>query len=336
MHYPDSDNFTIWDAKQQEVRPACRVEPSNATEVADVLSILLETSCHFAVKGGGHGRSPGDSNAIAGVTIDLDRTSTIEIAEDDTSARVGGGATSRQVYAALEPRNLSGVLGRVGQVGIGGFTLGGGTYPFANKYGWALDNVYEYEVSAISGLLSVSEKFADDFQKVVLANCSIVTASEDQNPDLFFALRGGSNNFGIVTSFQIRTFPQGPIFVSQNSYSDDQTEAVLDKVYDLFTDPQLSGNVEMGYDMYYTYSQQNDRFIMSGTQRYETPMMNPPVFSEIDQIPTLSRSARNATMANLTGATPRLGTTRYVLSQRLHMLCLSIVLANLSEIFSIL
>ena len=70
----------------------------------------------------------------------------MDIADDGNSARVGGGATSAQTFGALEPRNLSFVGGRVGQVGVGGFTLGGGTYPFANKYGWALDNVYEYEV----------------------------------------------------------------------------------------------------------------------------------------------------------------------------------------------
>lgn len=70
-------------------------------------------------------------------------------------------------------------------MGVGGFTLGGGTYPFANKYGWALDNVYEYEV--------------------VLSNSSIVTASEDTNPDLYFALRGGANNFGIISRFTCRS-----------------------------------------------------------------------------------------------------------------------------------
>lgn len=148
LHYPEEDsNFTIWDAKQQEVRSACRIEPANATEVAQTLEILISNSCHFAVKGGGHSRSPGDSKSIAGVTIDLDRITAVEIAQDGLSASVGGGATSAQTYSALEPRNLSFVGGRVGQVGVGGFTLGGGTYPFANKYGWALDNVYEFEVN---------------------------------------------------------------------------------------------------------------------------------------------------------------------------------------------
>lgn len=135
LHYPGNDNFTIWDAKQLEVRPACRIEPSDAEDVSHVLRVLVDNWCHFAIKGGGHSRHPNDSNSVAGVTVDLDRISKVEIAPDDLSARVGGGATTIQVYRALEARNLSFVGGRVDTVGVGGFTLGGGTSPFSNRYG---------------------------------------------------------------------------------------------------------------------------------------------------------------------------------------------------------
>ncbi|KAL1622792.1 hypothetical protein SLS54_004812 [Diplodia seriata] len=292
FHYPDSDNFTIWDAKQQEVRPACRVEPSSAAEVAHVLEVLVDTWCHFAVKGGGHSRSPDDSNSVAGVTVDLDRINGIEIAGDGMRARVGGGATTIQVYRALEARNMSFVGGRVNTVGVGGFTLGGGTSPFSNKYGWALDNVYEYEV--------------------VLANSTITTASETHNPDLYWALRGGSNNFGIVTTFTVRTFAQGPVFTGQLTFGPNQTEAALDGVYELFTDPDLSTDVNMGYDLYYTYSQAQDGFVMLGTERYAQPVSDPPVFRAIDQIPPASRSVNIDTMANLIDNPSPLGTTRHL------------------------
>ncbi|GME33568.1 putative FAD binding domain protein [Neofusicoccum parvum] len=292
LHYPDNDNFTIWDAKQQEVRPACRVEPSSAADIAQVLGILVDNWCNFAVKGGGHSRHADDSNSVGGVTVDLDRINTVEVAADGLSARVGGGATSIQVYSALEPRNLSFVGGRVGSVGVGGFTLGGGTSPFSNKYGWSLDNVYEYEV--------------------VLANGTITTASEQDNPDLYFALRGGSNNFGIVTTFTVRTFPQGPVFTARVTYGENQTEQVLDRVYDLFTDTELSGDVEMGYDLYYSYSQAADSFTMLGTQRYGIPVSNPPVFQAIDRIPPLSRNVNIGTMADLLESSTPLGTTRHL------------------------
>ncbi|KAJ3458830.1 hypothetical protein MRS44_012939 [Fusarium solani] len=278
LHYPSTDNFTIWDAKQLEVRPACRVEPSSAKDVAQILGVVVDNWCRFAVKGGGHSRHPDDSNSVGGVTIDLDKLNSIEPSVDGSSARVGGGASSGQVFRALAERNSSFVGGRVASVGIGGFTTGGGTSPFSNKYGWALDNVYEYEV--------------------VLANGTIVNA----------------NNFGIVTTFTIRTFPQGPIFSAQVSYGDNQTEAVLDKVYDLYTRPDLVSDLNMGYDLYYTYSTANDSFVMLGTQRYEQPIQAPPVFQEIDAIPPVSRNVRIGTLANL-ASNPPLGRTRNAIAR---------------------
>lgn len=146
FHYPNNDNFTIWDAKQHEVHPACRVEPSSATDVSKILVILVENRCHFSAKGGGHSKSPGDSNSVDGVTVDLDRMRNVEVLDNGTKARVGGGASTIQVYQALESQNLSLFGGMVGSVGLGGYILGGGTSPLSNKYGWSLDNVYEYEV----------------------------------------------------------------------------------------------------------------------------------------------------------------------------------------------
>ena len=111
-----------------------------------MLDILVHHWCYFSVKGGGHSRNPGDSNSVGGVTVDLNRMIQVDILDPGDRARVGGGATSYHVYEALDAHNLSFVGGRVGTVGVGGFTLGGGTSPFSGKYGWALDNVYEYEV----------------------------------------------------------------------------------------------------------------------------------------------------------------------------------------------
>ncbi|KAL3431571.1 hypothetical protein BDV09DRAFT_206526 [Aspergillus tetrazonus] len=291
FHYPENDNFSIWDAKQQEVRPACRVEPSNASDVSQILNILVHNWCHFAVKGGGHSRHAGDSNSIGGVTVDLHRIAQIEILNGNR-ARVGGGANTHQVYKALDAHNLSFVGGRVGTVGVGGFTLGGGTSPFSNKYGWALDNVYEYEV--------------------VLANGTIVSASEAHNPDLYFALRGGGNNFGIVTAFTVRTFPQGAVSTTRTTYGSNQTEQVLDRVYELFTDETLTSDVEMGYDLYYTYTSQSDSFVLSGTERYGKPIANPAVFNAINRIPAVSRSNSVSKMSSQTQGSEPLGTTRHL------------------------
>jgi FAD/FMN-containing dehydrogenase len=106
--------------------------------------------CRFAVKCGGHSRFPDDSVSLGGVTIDLGLINDTVVSADRTTARVGGGALSRQIFASLDPYGLAYVGGRVGQVGIGGFTLGGGSSVLAAKYGWALDNVLEYEVRLAS------------------------------------------------------------------------------------------------------------------------------------------------------------------------------------------
>jgi hypothetical protein len=87
-----------------------------------------------------------------------------------------------------------------------------------------------------------------------------------------------------VTTFTVRTFSQGPVFTAATSYADNQTEQVLDQVYDLWAG-DLAGDVEMAYDMYYGYSLQTDQFILRGNQRYAKPIINPPVFSKIDKVP---------------------------------------------------
>ncbi|PLB54762.1 FAD-binding domain-containing protein [Aspergillus steynii IBT 23096] len=276
-----NDNFTIWDAKQQEVHPTCRVEPSSAQDVANILGTLVDHWCYFATP-----------NSIGGVTIDLDRLSNVEILPGSSRARVGGGATTLQVYEALETRNLSFVGGRVGSVGVGGFILGGGTSPFSNKYGLSLDNVFEYEV--------------------VLANGTITTASEAHNPDLYYALRGGGNNFGIVTAFTVRTFPQGPVFTSMTTYAANQSDRVLDNVYELYTDERYTSDMDLGYDLYYTYRSQGNEFMLSGTQRYAKPVQNSAVFKDINRIPTLTRSTNIAPMSQVVGGTESLGTTRHL------------------------
>lgn len=106
----------------------------------------MQNWCRFAVKCGGHSRFPDDSVSVGGVTIDLGLISSTVVSEDRTSALVGGGALTRQIFAALDPYGLAHIGGRQGQVGIGGFALGGGTSVLSAKHGWALDSILEYEV----------------------------------------------------------------------------------------------------------------------------------------------------------------------------------------------
>lgn len=142
----DDPTFAIWDAKAQEVQPACRVEPSDAAEVARVLEIAVENQCQVAIKSGGHSTNRDASNSVGGVTIDLVRINHVRLLDDHTQADFGPGLILRDAYAALEPFNLTNFGGRTADVGLAGYTIGGGLTALAPKFGLALDNVFEYEV----------------------------------------------------------------------------------------------------------------------------------------------------------------------------------------------
>ena len=145
----------------------------------------------------------------------------------------------------------------------------------------------------------------------MLANGTITTASEAFNSDLFWALRGGGNNFGIITTFTVKVFPQGELYQASVSYNDSQREEVLDRIYDLWTDPALSSDMDASYDMAYSYNTTSDTFALSGTPRYARPVANASVYQSLDKIPAVSRNARIGPMSMLAGSPP-LGVTRFV------------------------
>ena len=129
----------FWSNRQAEVSPRCVIVPTSADEVAAIVQIVRDTNCQFAVKSGGHGAFAGASNIQGGITIDLQLLNELTLSGDHTTTRVGPGNRWINVYEYLTPKNLSVLGGRVAEVGVGGFTLGGGISFFAPKYGWALD-----------------------------------------------------------------------------------------------------------------------------------------------------------------------------------------------------
>lgn len=114
--------------------------------MATLVSVSRSSRCPFAVRGGGHSDIPGASHSPGGITLDLATLDGIEVVEDRTVARLGAGLTWGKVYAKLEKVNRTVVGGRLTNVGVGGLTLGGGMSHFSGLYGWACDNVKNYEV----------------------------------------------------------------------------------------------------------------------------------------------------------------------------------------------
>lgn len=200
--------------------------------------------------------NPGASNSAEGVTLDLARLSSIQINAEESTVSVGPAATWDAVFAKLDPLGLSVAGGRVAGVGVGGLTLGGGLSYFSPRYGWTCDTVTAFEV--------------------VLADGSIVEANDAQNTDLLRALRGGCNNFGIVTRIDLKTFEQGPVWAatiySPLSTVDDQIRIFAKLAAAEGYDENASFITGFGY------SQAQNMTVVTNDLVYTKAVENPPYY----------------------------------------------------------
>jgi FAD/FMN-containing dehydrogenase len=162
---------------------------SSPADVAAAIGFAEANGLEISVRGGGHSFT-GASAVDDGLKIHLGAMSGVAVDPQLRRARVGGGATWADVDAAAQKHGLAVTGGLVSTTGVGGLTLGGGLGWLANRHGYTVDNLESAEV--------------------VLADGRIIRASESDHADLFWALRGGGGNFGVVTEFEYRLHPVGP------------------------------------------------------------------------------------------------------------------------------
>lgn len=187
-------------------RPAAVVRCGTVEDVQATLAAAQRAGLRIAVRGGGH-NGPGFGTVDDGVVIDLSAMHAVEVDPDARTARVGGGAVWNQVDAATHEHGLATPAGIISTTGVGGLTLGGGHGYLSRKYGLTIDNLIEAEV--------------------VLADGRVVVASEDEHPDLFWALRGGGGNFGVCTSFRFRLHPVRNVVCGPTAWPISATADVL-------------------------------------------------------------------------------------------------------------
>ncbi|KAF2191541.1 FAD-binding domain-containing protein, partial [Zopfia rhizophila CBS 207.26] len=279
-----SSQLSFWSAQEQSLHPTCIVISTSTQDVSiavTILNIAYQASirgCKFAVRGAGHTPQAGAANIDGGVTIDMQSMNQVSVSADKGTVTIGPGNRWGNIYPTLDDQNLAMVGGRVTPVGVGGLVTGGGVSFFSGRYGFACDNIASFEV--------------------VLANGTITTASSTSNPTLFRALKGGSNNFGIITSLTSKIFSQTPFWggtlaqpiTNKEAFFEFFSNFTVSKAYDpnaaLISDfAWLAGVPSIIHNIAYT----------NGDTAWP-----PPAFEDLAKMPTLASSIRKDKLSSFT------------------------------------
>jgi FAD/FMN-containing dehydrogenase len=171
--------------------PALIAQCSNVADVIAAVNFARDNDIIVAIRGGGH-NGPGLGTVDDGLVIDLSAMNGVRVDPEARTARVEGGAQLGELHHATHAFGLATPSGIISTTGVGGITLGGGIGHLTRQLGLSIDNLLEADV--------------------VLADGSFVTANEKENADLFWALRGGGGNFGVVTSFLFKLHPISTVY----------------------------------------------------------------------------------------------------------------------------
>jgi hypothetical protein len=192
-------------------RPLMIARCTNASDVMKSVNFGRENNLLVAIRGGGH-NGPGLGSCDGGLVIDLSLMKGVRVDPELRTARVGPGCTQGDVDDATHAFGLAVPAGIISTTGIAGLTLSGGHGYLSRKYGLTIDNLLEADV--------------------VLADGSFVTANKEKNSDLFWALRGGGGNFGIVTSFLFQLHPVSTVFAGPIVWDQRHARTIMQRYRD--------------------------------------------------------------------------------------------------------
>jgi hypothetical protein len=181
---PEYDGVRTLFVGDVDPRPAVIVQVADADDAARTIAFARETGMELAVRSGGHSNAA-HSSVDGGVVLDVRRLDSLDVDRSAGTAWVGSGATAAAITSALAEQGLAIGFGDTGSVGVGGITLGGGVGYLVRKYGLTIDSLLAADI--------------------VTADGEQLRVDEASHPDLFWAIRGGGGNFGVVTRFLFRT-----------------------------------------------------------------------------------------------------------------------------------
>ena len=188
-------------------RPGMIVMCADVSDVTASVNFARENDLLLAIRGGGH-NGGGLGLCDDGLVIDLSGIKFVDVDTSNNTVKVGGGNLWGEVDKATHPFGLAIPAGIISTTGVGGLTLGGGVGYLSRKYGLTIDNLLEAEM--------------------VLADGSVITVNEKQHPDLFWAIRGGGGNFGIITSFKFQAHPVKTVIGGPMLWPIERTEEIME------------------------------------------------------------------------------------------------------------
>ncbi|KAL5351693.1 hypothetical protein ACLOAV_003553 [Pseudogymnoascus australis] len=316
--YRDSTG-SFYSLQNTAITPSCVVSAISTADVQQAVGILSSISlvgqvvgsgCKFAIRSGGHTPWGGAATIQNGVNIDLSALNHVTVSPDKKTVSIGPGNRWIDVYMKLDALGLGVSGGRVASVGVGGLITGGGMSFFSPRYGLVCDTVTEFEV--------------------VLAFGQVVVANAKTNPTLFSALKGGSNNLGVVTRIKLEVFPQGKFWGGSVVYPASTIPQQLAAFVDFTGQPS--------FDIYgalinsYAYSAESG-WIVANNYDYTKAKAYPAVFDKYTSIqPELVNTMRISNMSDF--AIELEGTNKYGRGQLFYTATYANDLPTLTNLFN--
>ncbi|KAI1130845.1 FAD-binding domain-containing protein [Nemania abortiva] len=254
--YSASSTTAIW-STSCHLSPECVFQPLTVEDLSNGIRAIKEHGSLFAVRSGGHMPNPGAQSVDHGVMISMSNFNTKSLNADKSIASIGPGQLWAEVYNWLAAYGLAVNGGRYPTVGVGGVLLGGGMGYFSGARGWSIDDIVGWELVLGDG--SIIE---------------VTTAADDPHADLAWALKGGHNNFGVVTRFDMRTFEVGGAYGGLVVYNGEAEKGFFNALVDYMApgggsdDPKsainavstltlVDGNWQYGFFNVYMYAEEN-------------------------------------------------------------------------------